>query len=274
MTSLHSGFSAGSVHWYQFGPSHHPSRRYERIKLSILLGNTTVRSRAAANLPWRTASAGSFILCVSGLWREMELTRDGEVFAVKLDREFVGKTWALSSEEERRSHDVGGRDPFLFHLGAQAAAELRREGTLDLEKLKTAFEVNFVGPLAVTKAMLGLLKQSPAGRIVNVSSGLGSLTRTQNSDPKTSPYATYRIVAYNCSKAALNMQTLLFAGEFAAEGLPIKINSVDPGYTATDLNQHQGTRTVEQGASVPVRLAMLPDDGPTGGFFDENGPVP
>ena len=120
--------------------------------------------------------------------------------------------------------------------------------------------------------MLGLLKQSPAGRIVNVSSGLGSISRTRDSDPKTSPYAAYR--SYNSSKAALNMQTVLFAGEFAAEDLPIKINSVDPGYTAADLNQHRGTRTVEQGASAPVRLAMLTDDGPTGGFFDDDGPVP
>ena len=68
--------------------------------------------------------------------------------------------------------------------------------------------------------------------------------------------------------------TVLFAAELAAEGSPIKVNSVCPGYVATDLNNHQGPRTVEQGAREPVRLATLPADGPTGGFFDEGGPVP
>jgi NAD(P)-dependent dehydrogenase (short-subunit alcohol dehydrogenase family) len=171
------------------------------------------------------------------------------------------------------TQEFGGRLDILIN-NAGVAPDRNPPSQTDLEKLKATFEVNVFGPLAVTKAMLGLLKQSPAGRIVNVSSGLGSLTRTRNSDPKNSQYAAYRLVAYNSSKAALNMQTVLFAGEFAAEGLPIKINSVDPGYTATDLNQHRGTRTVEQGALVPVRLATLPDDGPTGGFFDEDGPVP
>jgi AraC family transcriptional regulator len=131
MVSLQSGFSAGSVHWYQFGPSHHPPRRYDRIKLSILLGNTSARSRAAANLPWHSASAGAFSLCVSDFGHEVEYLREGEVFALKLDREFISKTWALASEEERRLYDVrGARDPFLFHIGKQAVAELRREGTL------------------------------------------------------------------------------------------------------------------------------------------------
>src|SRR5580692_2987774 len=131
MVSLQSGFSAGSMHWYQFGPSHHPPRRYDRIKLSILLGNTSARSRAAANLPWHTASTGAFSLCVSDFGHEVEFMREGEVFALKLDREFVGKTWALASDEERRLYDVrGARDPFLFHIGKQAVAELRREGTL------------------------------------------------------------------------------------------------------------------------------------------------
>ena len=70
------------------------------------------------------------------------------------------------------------------------------------------------------------------------------------------------------------MQTVLFATELAAEGSPVKVNSADPGYCATDLNGHSGPRTVEQGAGVTVRLATLPANGPTGGFFDEDGPVP
>jgi len=131
MVSLQSSFSAGSMHWYQFGPSHHSPRRYDRIKLSILLGNTSARSRASANLPWHTASTGAFSLCISDFGYEVEFMGEGEVFALKLDREFVGKPWALASDEERQLYDVrGARDPFLFHIGKQAVAELRREGTL------------------------------------------------------------------------------------------------------------------------------------------------
>lgn len=180
---------------------------------------------------------------------------------------------SIEAAARKITQEFGGRLDILVN-NAGVALDFNPPSQTDLEKLKATFAVNVYGPLAVTKAMLGLLKQSSAGRIVNVSSGLGSITRHRASDPKNSPYAAWRIVAYNSSKAALNMQTVLFAGEFAAEDLPIKINSVAPGYTATDINQHRGTQTVAQGASVPVRLALLPDDGPTGGFFDENGPVP
>jgi len=193
-----------------------------------------------------------------------------EAHFVQLD---VTDQVSIEAAARKITQEFGGRLDILVN-NAGVALDLNPPSQTDLAKLKATFEVNVFGPLAVTKAMLGLLKQSPAGRIVNVSSGLGSITRTYESDPKTSPYATYRLVGYNSSKTALNMQTVLFAGEFAAEGVPIKINSVDPGYTATDLNQHRGTRTVEQGASAPVRLATLPEDGPTGGFFDEEGPVP
>ena len=119
--------------------------------------------------------------------------------------------------------------------------------------------------------MLPLLKRAAAGRVVNVSSSLGSLTL--NNDPSW-PYAAVKLVSYNSSKAALNMQTILFAAELAAEGSPIKVNAACPGYVATDLNNHQGHRTVEQGAGEVVRLATLPADGPTGKFFNEDGPVP
>lgn len=140
---------------------------------------------------------------------------------------------------------------------------------LDMEILRRTYDTNFFGVFAVTKAMLPLLRKSDAGRIVNVSSGLGSLA--QNSDPNYE-YAGVKLLAYNSSKTALNAMTIQFAHEL--KDTPIKVNSVDPGYVATDLNNYQGTRTVQQGATAPVRLATLPADGPTGGFFDENGVVP
>ena len=140
---------------------------------------------------------------------------------------------------------------------------------LDVEILRRTYETNVFGVFSVTQAFLPLLKKSQAGRIVNLSSGLGSLT--QNSDPDWE-FAGVKAVAYNSSKAALNMISVIFAAEL--KDTPIKVNAADPGYTATDLNQNSGPRTVEQGATAAVRLATLPADGPTGGYFDEDGVVP
>lgn len=131
-----------------------------------------------------------------------------------------------------------------------------------IEAVRRVFEVNVFGVLAVTQAMLPLLRKSASARIVNVSSGLGSLSR--NSDP-ASEYAQVNITGYNTSKAALNMITVLLAAELRDTN--IKVNAACPGYTATDLNGHRGRQTVAQGAVAPVRLATLPDNGPTGGYF-------
>ena len=139
---------------------------------------------------------------------------------------------------------------------------------LDIEALRRTYDTNVFGVFAVTKAMLPLLKKSEAGRIVNMSSGLGSLA--QNSDPNYI-YADHKYLAYNSSKTALNAMTVQFAHEL--RDTPIKVNSADPGYVATDINANSGERSVQQGTTAPVRLATLPDDGPTGGYFDENGVV-
>jgi NAD(P)-dependent dehydrogenase (short-subunit alcohol dehydrogenase family) len=127
---------------------------------------------------------------------------------------------------------------------AGVALEIVPPSQTDLAKFKATFETNVFGPFLVTKAMLPLLKRAPAGRVVNMSSGLGSLTL--NSDPDWE-FAGVKVLSYNSSKAALNMQTVLFASELGRD-TSIKINVADPGYTATDLNNHQGTRTVEEGA--------------------------
>jgi NAD(P)-dependent dehydrogenase (short-subunit alcohol dehydrogenase family) len=140
---------------------------------------------------------------------------------------------------------------------------------LDMKMLRRTYETNLFGPVAVTQAMLPLLRRSVAGRIVNMSSGLGSLTQT--SDPGWG-FSHLNLLAYNSSKTALNAATVEFAKEL--RGTLVKVNSADPGYTATDMNNQQGPRSVEQGARVAVRLATLPEDGPTGGFFDENGARP
>lgn len=129
------------------------------------------------------------------------------------------------------------------------------------------FEVNVFGPARVTHAFIPMLRQSANPRIVMVSSGLGSATRT--TDPSTLEY-TIPSVVYTSAKAALNMLTIQYAKALTE----IRVNAVDPGYTATDLNGHQGHKTVQEGARIIVEIATTESDGPTGGFFDEAGPVP
>jgi NAD(P)-dependent dehydrogenase (short-subunit alcohol dehydrogenase family) len=141
--------------------------------------------------------------------------------------------------------------------------------TADMNAVRRVIETNFFGTLAVTQAMLPLLRESAAARIVNVSSGLGSLK--WNADPNWE-YAQIKLLGYNASKAAMNMLTVQLAYEL--RGTTIKVNASNPGYTATDLNGHRGHQTVAQGAAETLRLALLPPDGPTGGFFETSGPDP
>jgi len=138
-----------------------------------------------------------------------------------------------------------------------------------VDQIKAIYEVNVFGPVRVTQAFLPLLKASASARIVMMSSGLGSIGRLL--DPASELYAR-NLVGYNSSKTALNAVTVAFAKELAPLG--IKVNATDPGYTATDLNGHRGYRTVEQGAEIAVRLATLGADGPTAGFFNDQGPQP
>ena len=140
---------------------------------------------------------------------------------------------------------------------------------LEEARLRQTFETNFFGVFLVTQGMLPLMRRSTAGRIVNMSSGLGS--SNLNCDPDYE-FDWCNYLAYNTSKSALNALTIQFAKEL--KETPIKVNSADPGFCATDINKHTGTRTVTQGAKIVVRLATLESDGPSGGFFNDNGPVP
>jgi NAD(P)-dependent dehydrogenase (short-subunit alcohol dehydrogenase family) len=139
--------------------------------------------------------------------------------------------------------------------------------TASVEAVARIMGTNFFGTVAVTQAMLPLVRKSAAGKIVNVSSGLGSLARHGN--PTWD--GRYEVLGYSSSKAALNMFTVQLAFELKNEG--ITVNSVGPGYTATDLNEHKGHQTVEQGAAEIVRLALL-ERGPTGGYFETAGSIP
>ena len=138
-----------------------------------------------------------------------------------------------------------------------------------LDEVRTVFETNVFGVIAVTQAMLSLLREASAGRIVNLGSSSGSLTL--NSDPSF-PHRHVFGAAYSPSKTALHAITLAFAIEL--EPTNIKVNIACPGFTGTDLNNFAGTRSVQEAAREPVRLALIGPDGPTGTFSDEDGPLP
>ncbi|TPK58862.1 SDR family NAD(P)-dependent oxidoreductase [Mesorhizobium sp. B2-4-19] len=136
----------------------------------------------------------------------------------------------------------------------------------NVEDMKAAFDVNVFGPVRVTQTFLPLLLAAPAARIVMVSSYLGSIARAAGNSQSPN------VMGYGSSKTALNAITVAFARELSPRG--IMVNAAAPGYTATDLNAHRGGRTVRQAAGVIVQLATLEAGGPTGGYFDENGPLP
>ncbi|MBV8930974.1 MAG: SDR family NAD(P)-dependent oxidoreductase [Kutzneria sp.] len=165
----------------------------------------------------------------------------------------------------------GGLDVLVNNAGV--AAEWRDTGvvigaadvTADL--MRRTFETNVFGTVRVLHAFLPLLRHSAAPVVVNVSSGLASLTRVAT--PGTPAYA-YPGVAYPASKTAINMITVQYAKAFPT----MRINSVEPGFTKTDLNGNTGVQTVEQGAEIIVRMAQVGPDGPTGGYFDAEGALP
>jgi NAD(P)-dependent dehydrogenase (short-subunit alcohol dehydrogenase family) len=150
----------------------------------------------------------------------------------------------------------------------------------DLDEMREVFETNVLGVIRVTNAMLPLLRQAPAARIVNVSSEVGSIT--SQTDPASPLAQMPASLAYPSSKSALNMITAMYAKEL--RDTPIKVNAANPGYTATDLNRHSGFRSVAEGAEASVHLATLPADGPSGilwghvwtteGPQDAHGPLP
>jgi NAD(P)-dependent dehydrogenase (short-subunit alcohol dehydrogenase family) len=173
----------------------------------------------------------------------------------------------IAAAEKQIASEFGRLDVLVNNAGVFLDPVPPSLVTMDM--LRRTYETNVFGVVAVTNAMLPLLRRSTAGRIVNMSSGLGSLA--QNSDSSWA-FADKKFLAYNSSKTALNAVTVQFAAELKEAG--IKVNAADPGYTATDMNKHQGFRSVAQGATAAVRLATLPADGPTGGYFDENGQLP
>jgi NAD(P)-dependent dehydrogenase (short-subunit alcohol dehydrogenase family) len=155
-------------------------------------------------------------------------------------------------------------------LSLQEYAKITLASNASLDEVRAVWEANVFGVLAVYQAMLPLLRQSSDARIVNVSSGVGSLTA--NADPAY-PYHAFYGPVYPASKAALNAITLAMMVELESTG--IKVNLVTPGFTKTNLNGYAGTASVEDGSREVVRVALLGPDGPTGTFTRwENVTIP
>lgn len=155
-----------------------------------------------------------------------------------------------------------GRLDILVNNAGTATVAHRRSvpSTTSLDDMRAVYEINVFGVIAVTNAMLPLLRLAPAARIVNVSSEVGSISA--QTDP-TRPLGQMPASAqYSSSKTALNMITAMYAKEL--RDTPIKVNAANPGFTSTDFSDHRGFRSAAQGAEPSVHLATLPDDGPSG----------
>ncbi len=137
----------------------------------------------------------------------------------------------------------------------------------DPQVIREILDINFVATVIITQSMLPLLKKSKHGRIVNVSSSVGSMW--WNGDPNN-PVPDNKWLGYAASKAAVNMLTVQLAYEL--RDTPIKVNSICPGYVKTEMNKGGGFLTIEEGARPSVHYALIGDDGPSGGFFTSEGP--
>ncbi len=196
----------------------------------------------------------------------------GELVAEGLDAEVVRLevTDAESAQAAAdRIADIHGRLDLLVNNAAIIADGDAAVSEVPLDSLRAAFETNVIGLVAVTAAMLPLLRKSEAARVVNLSTGLSSMTHV--GDPE-SPMSTVLTAGYNSSKTAVNMITVMLANELRGTG--ILVNAADPGNCATDMGGWDAPRTPAQGAAVAVRLATLGPDGPTGELHADLGRLP
>lgn len=186
----------------------------------------------------------------------------GEKAAADVGARFVQLDVTDAESVRRAAAGIEALDVLVNNAGI-TGGRANAPGSADVDVIRDVFETNVFGVVTVTEAFLPLLRKSAHPRIVNMSSMVGSLTGMLANETPNS-------LAYVPSKTALNAVTVSYAK--AEPG--IRINAACPGYCATDLNNHSGYRTAAQGANAAVTLATLDDDGPTGGFYDEDGALP
>jgi len=230
------------------------------FEIARQLGQSGARALVAARDPEKGKKAAA------------ELAAEGlDVGTVVLDIESAASVEAAA---EQVTNDHGRLDILVNNAGILPEATTPEAAKpLDMSLFRRTFETNLFGAVAVTQSFLPLLRQSPAGRIVNVSTTMGSLA--DQSDP-SSQYYDLVVPAYQTSKAALNGLTIALAKSLA--DTPIKVNSICPGWVQTDLggpaNRAAAPLRADDAARIAVTMATLPDDGPSGQFVDRNGTVP
>jgi NAD(P)-dependent dehydrogenase (short-subunit alcohol dehydrogenase family) len=201
------------------------------------------------------------------VWMAARNEERGRAAAVELHGDFVALD-VTDDESTARAAELiaadGGLDVLVNNAGIAGPRKPVPEVTA--EDVRATYETNVFGLVRVTHAFIPLLQRSNDGVIVNVSSGLGSIRRATDPAHMESGFTS---IAYPSSKSAVNMITAQYAKALD----PIRVNAVDPGYTATDLNAHNGTQTVEEGSEIIVRMAMIDRSGPTGTYVNRHGAV-
>ena len=224
------------------------------------IGRETVRQLAEAGVHTLLAGRNRD----KAVQAALELQAQGlPVEAIALDVTDAASIAAAAKEVEQRH---GRLDILINNAGILADDASKKVSEQSLEAWRTTFDTNVFGLIAVTQAFLPLLRKSTAGRIVNVSSALGSVTL--HADPSSFIY-DFKIPAYNVSKSAVNAWTVQLAYELKDSG--IKVNTIHPGYVKTDMNnvegEQRGELDVPEGARTSVMLALIDNDGANGGFF-------
>jgi NAD(P)-dependent dehydrogenase (short-subunit alcohol dehydrogenase family) len=244
------------------------------MKIALITGANKGLGLAAAR---QLGEAGATVIvgardAAKGEQAAQQLRDQGlEAEALTLDVTDPSSVRAAAEEVERRH---GRLDVLVNNAGIlpEVTAADQVQGPLDVRMFRDTFETNVFGAVAVTQAFLPLLRASDAGRIVNVSSTMGSLGDQANPD---SPYYGLVVPAYQTSKAALNSITIALSKSLADS--KIKVNAICPGWVQTDLggpdNKAAAPLTPDEGARIAVQMALVGEDGPSGGFVDANGTV-
>ncbi|WP_345949772.1 SDR family NAD(P)-dependent oxidoreductase [Mucilaginibacter sp. PAMB04274] len=184
-----------------------------------------------------------------------------QVEALQID---VTDKASVQSAQQTLAGKITALDILINNAGILGASP-QEASTVDVDIIREVFDTNFFGVINVTQAFVPLMQKADVPVIINVTSGLGSLTL--HSDPSWKFHAV-KTAAYGPSKTALNAYTVVLAHQL--QGAGFKVNAVDPGYTATDFNQHSGPFKVEDSAAFVLRYAELDADGPTGKFFSHD----